>query len=408
MATINYTLKGTANPSPIYIRLKDGRAVDVMAKTNYNIDPKHWSKDKQRPKPSDDYLKKLGSDMVHMASELLKHYNSRAAGQTINTQWLKDFINPPQEHAGASERLADFIETYKAHNKQLSPASIIKYNTLKGKIERYEKHIKRPLLIKDINAAFQTSFTNFLQSESFADNTIARDIRFIKTLCRNAKLHGIETHAQLDALSGVYKKVDSIYLTFEEIELIKKAKLLPHLDNARDWLVISCYTGQRISDFMRFDKSMIRYQKNRSGKKIALIEFTQKKTGQIMTIPLHDEVMKVLEKNGGNFPRRISDVKYNEYIKTVCDDTGIREKVKGARQVEQGKDTGIYRKEEGEYFKFELVTSHIGRRSFATNFYGKIPTPLLTAITGHSTEKMFLTYIGKSDSDRALEASEWF
>ena len=34
------------------------------------------------------------------------------------------------------------------------------------------------------------------------------------------------------------------------------------------------------------------------------------------------------------------------------------------------------------------------RRSFATNFYGKIETPLLMNITGHSKESTFLTYIG--------------
>ena len=36
-------------------------------------------------------------------------------------------------------------------------------------------------------------------------------------------------------------------------------------ENAKDWLIISCYTGQRISDFMRFGKSMIRHEKNKQG-----------------------------------------------------------------------------------------------------------------------------------------------
>jgi hypothetical protein len=34
------------------------------------------------------------------------------------------------------------------------------------------------------------------------------------------------------------------------------------------------------------------------------------------------------------------------------------------------------------------------RRSFASNYYGKIETPLLMNITGHSKEPTFLTYIG--------------
>ena len=60
------------------------------------------------------------------------------------------------------------------------------------------------------------------------------------------------------------------------------------------------------------------------------------------------------------------------------------------------------------YSKNELVTSHIGRRSFATNNYGKIPTPLLMSATGHTTEKMFLEYIGKTETDRAMQLAEYF
>jgi len=54
------------------------------------------------------------------------------------------------------------------------------------------------------------------------------------------------------------------------------------------------------------------------------------------------------------------------------------------------------------------VTSHIGRRSFATNFYGIIPTSYLIYTTGHSTEAMFLNYIGKSNKDIALEMAKYF
>ena len=66
------------------------------------------------------------------------------------------------------------------------------------------------------------------------------------------------------------------------------------------------------------------------------------------------------------------------------------------------------RKVEGIYPKWQLVTSHIGRRSFATNNYGKIPTALLIGVTGHSTESMFLEYIGKTDTQKAMALAEYF
>jgi hypothetical protein len=42
------------------------------------------------------------------------------------------------------------------------------------------------------------------------------------------------------------------------------------------------------------------------------------------------------------------------------------------------------------------------RRSFASNYYGKIETPLLMNITGHSKERIFLTYIGTHENKAAL------
>jgi len=46
--------------------------------------------------------------------------------------------------------------------------------------------------------------------------------------------------------------------------------------------------------------------------------------------------------------------------------------------------------------KYAFVTSHSMRRSFASNYFGKIETPILMEITGHSRESTFLEYVGKN------------
>ncbi|AWV96777.1 hypothetical protein DJ013_00640 [Arcticibacterium luteifluviistationis] len=51
------------------------------------------------------------------------------------------------------------------------------------------------------------------------------------------------------------------------------------------------------------------------------------------------------------------------------------------------------RKTEGIYPKWKLISTHIGRRSLATNLYGKYATPLIVAMTGHAREVTFLQYI---------------
>jgi integrase len=154
---------------------------------------------------------------------------------------------------------------------------------------------------------------------------------------------------------------------------------------------------------MRFTKEQIRIENGKH-----LIEFTQQKTGKNMTVALHPKVLEILNKRSGNFPYKISAQKYNDFIKDVCKLAEINEPTKGSKMVETQKGSKVYRKQSGTYKKYELVTSHIGRRSFATNFYTTIPTSLLINITGHSTEAMFLNYIGKSNKDLALEITKYF
>lgn len=44
--------------------------------------------------------------------------------------------------------------------------------------------------------------------------------------------------------------------------------------------------------------------------------------------------------------------------------------------------------------KYGLISSHDFRKSFATNYFGKTPIPILMQITDHSKETTFLSYIG--------------
>jgi integrase len=298
----------------------------------------------------------------------------------------------------------DFYIEYRKH--ELKDTSVQKFRTIKQKMEELEISRRKPILIKDVNDSFKNEFVSFYKSKKYAQNTMQRELTFVKTVCRHARFMGIETSPQLDSLRLDQSKVEKIYLTIDElqkIEQIDKSKLSDSLENAKDWLIISCYTGQRVSDFMRFTKEMIRVEK---GKK--LIEFTQKKTGKIMTIPVHPKVNMIIDKRNGTFPYAISDQKYNDYIKTVCEIAEITHKIRGSKHIETVAESGIYRKCEDMYRKCDLVTSHIGRRTFATIHYGKIPTSLLKNITGHSTENMFLTYIGKSSEDLALETFKYF
>lgn len=401
MATIKFLIQSRNNPASIYIRFKEGRNIDVKAKTNFVINPTHWSNTKGQPKNlKDEIFKKLNADLVKLKTNLLNHYNDKSFKAYINSAWLKDFINPIEQTEAIPNKLISYFDYYALHKKSsIQPATYKKLFVNKHLLERFEKATKTTYLITDVNADFKLQFEDFCKKENYAANTIARAIKFIKTICYHAQSNGITTHFQLNNIKTKTEKVEKIFLTQDEIEKIEKSDLkLEHLMNARDWLVISCETGQRVSDFMRFTKEQIRYEG-----KVPLCEFTQIKTKKIMAIPLSKKVREILAKRGGNFPRKISDQRYNEYIKEVCKITGINTKIKGSKMI---KETN--RKATGLYPKYELVTSHIGRKSFATNNYGKIPTALLINVTGHATEAMFLEYIGKTETEKAKQLAEYF
>jgi integrase len=94
-----------------------------------------------------------------------------------------------------------------------------------------------------------------------------------------------------------------------------------------------------------------------------------------------------LKKYNGEIPRPISNQKMNEYLKELCNikhfqETVILNKTEGGLSFEQKKQ------------KWELVTVHTARRSFATNmFLAEVPAISIMKITGHRTERAFMKYI---------------
>ena len=413
MASINFLYRSTKEKSNLVLRLLyryNGADYVFGAKTKFEIEKNYWSKQHKKKSKDIEITNKqtdVNNELNKIENHVLNIFNS-ASIETINKDWLQteidNYYNPKKE-TKIPTNLIDYIDFYLDYRKnEITETNKSKCRVIKNKLIKYETFINKKILIKNINDSFKNEFVNYQKERMYSQNTIQREFVNIKTFCKHARYLGLETHPQLDSLRIDRQKVEKIYLTFGDltkIETISKEKLTDSLDNAKDWLIISCYTGQRVSDFMRFTDEQIRIEDGKH-----LLEFTQKKTGKNMTVPLHPKVLEILNKRNGKFPYSISDQKYNDFIKTVCELSKINEITKGSKLVET--DSKVYRKKTGLFKKFDLVTSHIGRRSFATNFYGKIPTTYLIYITGHSTESMFLNYIGKSNKDLALEITNYF
>lgn len=422
MATLNFLYRSTKKEANLNLRLLyryNGKDFVIGSKSKILVSKDYWDKKHNLKRIKDvDLLNeqsRVNKEIYNLQEYVLQRFEKEIKIGEIDKKWLElvleSYYNPETPISTLPTNLVGFIEVYiedyrieKGEN--VKKASITKFNVIKNKLIRFEEFLGRRLLIEDINKSIIPKFVEFYKSESYSQSTAQRELGIIKSFCYHARERGLKVSNELDKLRLEKGQTFKIYLTSAEIEQIANVELsADFLDNARDWLIISCYCGQRVSDFLRFSKEMIRVEDGKH-----LIEFKQKKTGKLMTIPLHGKILQVLDKRQGEFPRRISDQRYNDYIKEVCFKAGIDQITKGKIQTNISKDPkkSIIRSVVGNYKKYQLVTSHIGRRSFATNFYGKIPTSYLIYITGHSTEEMFLQYIGKSNKDLALEIGNYF
>lgn len=416
MANIKFLYRSTKDEAPLTLRILFKNS-NIQAKTKLEVSKDYWKNEHKKNASKDIELEDkqldVNAELNNIKKHILNAFNTANVDE-VNKEWLQlqvnFYYNPPTEEEPLPNELIKYIDKYLEFKRnEFSNNSVKKANVTKHKLIRFQTFRKKVIFIEDVDLEFKTEFEDYCISENYAHNTIAREVRFIKTVCNHAKYNGVETNYQLERITAKYKKTEKVYLNEDELNTIeKKQGLKPHLENAKDWLLISSFTGQRVSDFMRFNKQMVRYEKNKENELKAVIEFTQKKTNKEMTVPLHPKVIEILNKRNGDFPRAISDQKYNNYIKEVCLQAGLTNKVKGSKKIETSTNSKKYRKVSGMYEKWELVTSHIGRRNFATNFYGKIPTSYLIYVTGHSSEALFRTYLGKNNKDTAMELTYYF
>lgn len=327
-----------------------------------------------------------------------------AEAETIDTEWIKNsvaaFYDPVIEKPIPDELVKywDYYLDLRQHEMKLR--SFQKWIEVREKVKRFEDDFfDDEIKIADVNEEFVRDWVEYCEKEGYAHTTTKKNLSYITMICRHAKTKGIEISPELDSVKIRSRKsnLPKVYLSFSELEKIQSLKDLPdRLDTARDWLIISCYTGQRISDFMRFRSEMIRTSKGRK-----FIDLEQVKTGKRVTVPVVPEVEAILKKRDGNFPKRISDQRYNDYVKEVCKLAGIDQPMRGKIKMSvNGKLRGVV----DTYPKYRLISSHVGRRSFATNYYGKVSTNYLKNITGHSKEEILLVYIGKTAQDTAVDA----
>lgn len=440
--TVNYFILETENDlRKIFVRLKDGKRLDRKAWTEKFVHVKYWNNNKQRVKEKpliisetpDNVSEAINESPIQINSYLadLKHYiismynEDFAKSLTIEKDWLKTQIKNFSNRVEFTEMqskdyfFSNWIDNYindpknllNKNGKPLSEATIKTYKSVYNKLLAFENYHKKHYRFEDLSHNdFYKSIIYFLREiDKLNENTIGKHISTLKTFIAIIKDEGYPVNLDFEKknkFSGVSESTLEYYLDEREIDKIFKLDLSKNerLDNVRDLFIIGLWTGLRISDFKRLDIGNI---------KDGIISITTQKTKKRVAIGMHPQLKAVLKKRDGQFPKKISDQKFNEYVKEVVKLAEIIEPLEGAKlSAVKDPETGktVQRKIKAIYPKYELISSHTCRRSFATNLYKTKALPLVTlmSLTGHKTESQFIEYIKIGVEENAVLMNDYY
>lgn len=295
---------------------------------------------------------------------------------------------------------------------QWSVGTCKKMKTLKKLLLQYDKNLKFSEIdtstLKSI-MAFQTtnSVSGISENEinknksiihykgKYQNDTINKNMSNIKWFLTWANEKGYFDISAIDGFKQRYKKVKKqiIFLTWNELMKVYNLDLTGHPEKGkvRDMFCLCCFTSLRFSDMQNLKWANVADDH---------ISIVTRKTSDALIIDLNDYSKAILDKyrklkrDDVLVFEKKSSQKMNVRLKEICKMCSIDTPIM---------ITEAYGSERKEYVvpKYELITTHCGRRTFISNAISMgIPPNVVMKWTGHSDYKAMLPYIEIADQSR--------
>ncbi len=401
----------------------------IKIDTNQFVYPNNWSKERQKALVNHPEQKKFNAflkeqiEYIENFVEGLKIKKKRFYKDELQKEFNYHFkigpVRPKEE--GAVVDFISFIDRFLANRKDLAEGThqtlrgtrknILfafnlvpdkmkndweKMNVLQRKLNADFLQPDRLMEFEEINYNWMQEFSSYLLKKSYkvklrgkwedkfySKNYVAKAIKNAKQFANAAVEAGYIQTLSYRGVKASWEEADTVYLSWEEINKIKSLNIDPYTPEGkvRNLFVFNCYLGLRYSDLSKLnnDKFM-----NVGGQ--LFIQLRMKKTDDIIKFPIVKSAEDIIKVYDYNFPE-ISDPTYNEHLKKIAKRAGIT-------NMETKRETRGGEKEIYTIPKYDMISSHTARRSFATNFEADgVPVNELVAITGHTTEKAFRRYV---------------
>jgi len=381
MATITYIQR---NKKPqIYLRLNAGKICDTTTKTNICIESKFWNSKNQKIRKVKEMpnAQKINDKLYKLKLFVIDKFNyDFSNGLIINKQWLEQavllFFDRPilteKKNNNHTIYLTDFANWWTINKADKNTSQTIKEQTMRAIQILTQFQGKNKAQLKNLTAEWINSFSEYLtQTKQYSVRITKAILERFKFFCRRAEELNIEVnnaYKQRFLTPKEDKTIKQPYLNETEINAIFEYDFKDQtINDIRDNFIIGLRTGLRVSDFLTCLK--IENIKNET------IEIQTQKTKTLVAIPLHYQVKEILKRRNGLLPPKTSIQHFNRTIKQICKIVGINSEMRGAI-IDKNKDNNN-RKIVGVYKKWQLVSSHICRRSFCTNLFGKVKNSVI-------------------------------
>lgn len=360
----------------IFLRVScvDGRLKYPVKK---KIHPDHWIDGRVKPDPGKINLVLNKIETVVHQLLLQKELN----GVPLTKSLVESTLNKALGRDIAAEKFYEVIDRViddRESGRELTPAGKrFSWHTIKGyrhtrdNLMKFDKH----MTFEGITMKTYSDLIAFYNEKNHSINAIGKTIKNWKAFLKAAHKRGL--HSNLVYLSEDFRipaeDTYDVYLGPDELEKIYKHHL-PNkvLDMVRDWFIIDCFTGLRISDIQLLTPDNILKDS---------IRIVNEKTDTRVEIPINSYIRSILKKWRG-LPPKVTDQEMNRSIKQVCELAGIKETV--LYSITKG---GV--RQDFHFKKWEMVSNHTSRRSFITNLLNDgVPDNTVMQLAGikkHST-----------------------
>lgn len=390
----------------------------------FKVLPAHWNGEKYRIRnvvdaTNKDQANAFMNELEDAVKDILNDMKAQRIAldkETVRRR-IDAYLNPVVD-VDKPKTLLDFVQWYistcptrlvrskgNRAGRVISPSTIRRYKTTLNGLEAFALTYPRSLEFDHIDSHFYKAFTEWLTAKDYATNNVSKYIENLKGFMSAAVDEGFTTNQAFRKFANLREDAENIYLPETELQRIYDLDLskTPRLERVRDLFIFAAWTGLRFSDFSTLQPEHIK--SDAEGNKY--LDLKQQKTAGRVQIPIvHEAVTQLLTKYDNRLPTGISNQKTNDYLKEICqlaeiDSRELKHVTKGGKQVVKTSE-GWAKTSPGVY-KWELVTSHTARRSFATNMFKRgMPTLLIMKLTGHKKESEFLKYI-KVDAQEAMD-----